>query len=82
MLLKELEIPELARFVPGKAPEFAPGMAFVEFVMPDPTFPKMELAPPVAVPIKLDVVLVRTGGGPEGVVVIPLCPNPGLADIP
>ena len=82
MLLNEFEIPELARFVPGRDPEFAPGRAFVEFVMPDPTFPKMELTPPVPVPIRLDVVLVRTGGGPEGVVVIPLCPKPGLAEIP
>ena len=82
MLLKEFEIPVDARFVPGRDPEFAPGSAFVEFVMFEPTFPKMELAPPEAVPMRLDVVLVRTGGGPEGVVVIPLCPNPGLADIP
>ena len=82
MLLKEFEIPWLARFVPGREPEFAPGRAFVEFVMLDPAFPKMELAPPVAVHIRLEVVLVRTGGGPDGVVVIPLCPNPGLADMP
>ena len=82
MLLKEFEIPDVARFVPGRDPELAPGRAFVELVMLDPTFPKMELAPPVAVPITLEVVLVRTGGGPEGVVVIPLCPKPGLAEIP
>ena len=82
MLLKEFEIPVDARFVPGRDPEFAPGRAFVEFEMLDPAFPKMELAPPVAVPITLEVVLVRTGGGPEGVVVIPLWPKPGEADIP
>lgn len=72
MLLKEFEMPVPARLVPGKDPEFAPGRAFVEFVTLEPIFPKMELTPPVAVPIKLDVVLVRTGGGPEGVDVIPL----------
>ena len=29
--------------------------------MPDPAFPKIELTTPFAVPITLDVVLVRTG---------------------
>jgi hypothetical protein len=82
MLLKEFEIPVVVLFVPGRDPEFAPGRAFVEFEMLDPAFPKMELTPPVAVPIRLEVVLVRTGGGPEGVEVIPVWPNPGLAEIP
>ena len=65
----------------GKSPGVRPRKG-VRGIRDAGTCPKLELTPPVDVPITLDVVLVRTGGGAEGVDVIPLWPKPGLADIP